>query len=242
VACEFDTNGDGLVDYSFEDTDGDGYCEIPPGKIEYWGTFVIDRPVELMGEEGKVRTGTLFKGDGFILTGGGEIISDLTSPVVSSAHPGLKGTDLEVVARNLIQVEYNGEVLLGGIYDGELAGDVLFQTTRDGADVMLKESGIIYGRHIHIESYGGSIYIERNTILNGRSDMNVIARNGDINLSREAEILLTANCDAYFKTDDGDVNLTRNVSIAANEINMCEVTGNVNDDNTTSVIGTKVCW
>ena len=237
AACEFDTNGDGVVDLRFKDTDGDGYCEIPPGKIEYWGTLVINKPVELMGKDGEVRTGTLFKGDGFILTQGGEIISDLVSPVVSSAYPGLRGIDLEVLARNLIQVEYNGKVDLGGI-SGELTGDVLFETTRIGADVMLKENGIIYGRHIDIKSDGGSIYIERNTNLNGCSDMNLIARKGDINLSREAKISLTGNCGVYFATNDGDMNLTRNVSIAADKISMCDVNGKINDDGTTSFIGT----
>jgi len=243
---EFDTNHDGIIDISMKDTDGDGYFECPVGKTEYSGTLIIDKPIEIMGSPA-TRTETLFKGDEFILTDGAKVISDLTSPVVSSAYPGLKGNDFQVVARDFIWIQYGAEILLGGDSNGDFGGDIYLETTRPGADVIVKESAFINGRHIDMISNGGAISLRTNTVLIGTSHMKFRAEEGgDIHLNRDVSLSTSSpdgDCWITFITKDGDVHMNRNIDISADVIDMCGVIkGNIWDDGTVTVTGKTQCW
>jgi len=169
LCCEFDTDGDGIVDISAPDLDRDGYCELPIGKTEYPGELIIDRPVEIMGFPA-TRTETILKGDALLITEGGTVISDLTSPVVSTAYDGLKGNDLYAIARNRIQIDRTAQILLGGDAEGWWAGDIYFETLRSGNQIIIDDNAALYGRNIRIYSnQEGSIRVDRESRLTGRS-------------------------------------------------------------------------
>jgi len=241
---DFDTDGDGDADITMKDSDGDGYFECPVGKTEYAGTLVIDQPLEIMGYPA-TRTETLFKGDGFVLKNGGVIISDLASPIVSSAFPELKGNDLQVVSRDYIWIEYGAKILLNG--EGEFfAGDVYLETTRPGADVVVKEEVIIQGRHIDIITYGGAISLRRNTSLRASSHMTFrVELWDDIHLNRDVTLQassVSGDCYIIFTAKDGDLHMNRNITINADVIDFCGIRGNIWDDGTVTVTGRTECW
>lgn len=241
---DFDTDGDGAPDITMMDLDGDGYFECPVGKTEYAGTLVIDQPIEIMGYPA-ARTETLFKGGGFILKDGGKIISDLTSPIVSSAYPGLKGNDFQVVAKDYIWIEYGARILLGGV-DENFAGDVYLETTRPGADVIIKEDSSIYGRHIDMITNGGAISLRQNTSLYANSHMNFRAeQGGDIRLNRDVNLQassVSGDCYISFILEDGDLHMNRNITLNADVIDFCDVHGNIWEDGTVTLTGTSSCW
>jgi hypothetical protein len=243
--CTFDINGDGIPDFTLYDTDSDGYFEWPAGRTDYLGTLVIDKPIEIMGAPGVVRSVTTLKGDGFILADGGVIISDLVSPVVSGNYSGLKGNDLVILERNQIILENGGKIFLGGNFAGTWAGDVIFETTRLGANVSGEGGAIIYGRQVQLISDGGSVYAE-NCRITGASDVKFQTNTGDIYLSNNVSVsasAIDAKCSIIFKTlISGNVSLSSNVFLAADAVNMCNVKGSVNDDGTTKLIGIKECW
>ncbi len=241
---EFDTNGDGQSDITMVDNDGDGYFECPVGKTEYAGRLVIDKPVEIMGDQA-TRVETLFKGSEFILTDGGEIISDLLSPVVSGSYPNLKGNDLQIVANNLLQIEYGAKILLGGDSDGNWAGDVYFEVTRPGADLFVKENSFISGRHIDFISNGGPIHVRTGSSILGYSHINFRAENGgDIHLNRDVSISTSSiegECWLTFNIENGDLHMNRNIELSADIIDLCHINGNIWDDGTVSVVGENLC-
>jgi hypothetical protein len=242
---DFDTDGDGLPDITMKDIDGDGYFECPVGKTEYSGTLtIIGHKLEIMGVD-VTRTETNFKGDGFVLKDGAEIISDLTSPIVSSAHPALEGNDLWVVARNYIWIEYGAKILLGGINE-ELDGDIYLETTRNGADVVIKEDAAVHGRHIDMITNGGAISLRRNTVFNANSDIKFRAEaGGDIRLNRDVSLHASSvDGDVYitFTAKEGDLHMNRNISIFADVIDFCGIDGNIWDDGTVNITGTTNCW
>ena len=243
---EFDTNGDGNVDITMLDSDGDGYFECPIGKTEFVGTLIINKPVEIMGAP-YTRVETLFKGPEFVLAEGGEIISDLTSPIVSTAYPGLKGNDFQVVADNQLRIEYGAKILLGGDSEGNKAGDVYLEITRPGADLTIKENSFISGRQIKMISNGGSMQIRTGSSLLGSSYITFTAGNkGDIRLNRDVSIStysVDGDCWITFATKGGgDLHMNRNIDLSADYVDMCGITGNIWDDGTVSVVGESSCW
>jgi hypothetical protein len=165
--------------------------------------------------------------------------------VVISNYLGLKGNDLQIVERNMVILENGGKIFLGGNFAGTWAGDVWFETTRPGADILAQEGAIVYGRQVQLLSDGGSIYAE-NCRITGASDVKLQTNTGDINLADNVSIsasAIDASCSIIFKTlVAGNVNLSNNVFLAADMVNMCLVHGLVNDDGTTKLIGTKECW
>jgi len=242
---DFDTDGNGSPNITMKDIDGDGYFECPVGKTEYPGTLIVDQPIEIMGFPA-TRTETLFKGDGFILREGGEIISDLNSPIVSSAFPGLKGNDLQVVARNYIWIEYGAKILLGGDSFGDFDGDVYLETTRTGADLVIKEDAFIHGRHIDLMTTGGAISLRRNTTLRGNSHMKLRADLwGDVRLNRNVSLHTSSvDGDTYitFVVKDGDLHMNRDIALFADVIDFCGISGNIWDDGTVTLTGSVECW
>jgi len=242
---EYDTDGDHVPDLILYDRDGDGYFECPVGKTEYTGTLVVEHPLEIMGYPA-TRSETLFKGGAFILTNGGRIISDLCSPIISSASPELKGNDLQVVARNYIFISYNGKILLGGDGTENWDGDVYLETTRPGSEIILKEGASICGRHIDLITFQGEINIRKNCNLIGNSHINLKAlESGDIRLNRDVAIStssLDGDCWVKFTVREGDVHMNRNIEISADVIDMCGVNGNIWDDGEIRIIGLRQCW
>ncbi|RJQ54023.1 MAG: hypothetical protein C4530_17175 [Desulfobacteraceae bacterium] len=242
---DFDTNGDGSPDMTMKDADGDGYFECPVGKTEYTGTLTIDKPLEIMGFPA-TRTETLFKGDGFMLKNGGQIISDLTSPIVSSYFPGLKGNDLQVVSRDFIWIQYGAKILLGGDSNQDFDGDVYLEATRPGADVEVKEDALIHGRHIDMITYGGAVSLRRNAVLRGNSHMKFRANlYGDIRLNRDVTLQASSvdgDCFITFTVQEGDLHMNRNIFLNADVIDFCGVQGNIWDDGTVTLTGKTECW
>jgi hypothetical protein len=229
-SCEFDTDGDGVVDISIPDWDCDGYCEFAVGKTVFPGVLVIDRPVEIMGYPA-TRTETILKGDGLILTENGKLISDLTSPVISSAYGELKGNDLYVAARNFIRIDKNAEILLGGDEEGYWSGDIYFETLRPGNRIIIEEGAALYGRKIRMISYEeGEIQILGGSRLIGRSHLRFQTYKGDIEVDN-AQLSTSSpggKCHITWTiTREGDVCLGENVSIAADVIDFCAVQGEV---------------
>ena len=242
---EFDTNSDGTPDITMFDSDGDGYFECPIGKTDYTGRLIIDQPVEIMGDQA-TRVETLFKGSEFVLAEGGEIISDLTSPIVSTAYPELKGNDFQVVVNNSLGIEYGAKILLGGDSAGNWAGDVYLQITRPGADLIIKENSFVSGRHIDLISNGGSMHIRTGSSMLGSSHVKFRADNeGDIRLNRDVSISTSSvdgDCWITFEIDSGDLHMNRNIELSADIVDMCGVNGNIWDDGTVSVVGESLCW
>jgi hypothetical protein len=243
-----DVNDDGVADFTLQDTDMDGYFELPAGKIEYVGTLILNRPVELMGVSGATRTATIIKGDYFILADGGIIISDLLSPIPSTKFTGLKGTDLQIIAKNGIMLENNGKVRLGGNAVGDLSGDVYLETTRWGAEMLLDGGLSIYGRGVTLLSDGGDIFVQNNARINSCGQVLFRTYGGDINLEQSVSVsasAIGATVSIDFRTEDGqqNLNVANNVFLAADFINACSVKGMVSDDGTTKFIGKKdACW
>jgi hypothetical protein len=255
--CEFDTNRDGVADIVLYDMDGDGYCELPAGKLEYNGTLVIDKPVEIVWNPADpLKTGVLLKGDALRIVNGGKIINELMLHNGSIANPTLQRLSLEADMATEIEIEPGGEINLGGILNGNFDGDVSLWTTRPGAKIFLQgdsmqESTWLYGRSVMIHSEG-SIYITDKMWVEGNMKVTLEAPRGDINVSRESTVWAGMTSDIILKAGTpatpttpliiGNVNLSGSVELAGVNINMCGVTGTKNDDGTTTIIGTKVCW
>ncbi|MCE5336693.1 MAG: hypothetical protein LLG06_19105, partial [Desulfobacteraceae bacterium] len=98
---DIDLDGDTIPDLTLYDGDADGYYELPCGKLEFFGTLTIDKPVEVPGCVDSTRGLSIIKGDGIVIASGGIIISDLDSPVVSSPD-GTKGNDIQIIGRNFV--------------------------------------------------------------------------------------------------------------------------------------------
>jgi hypothetical protein len=255
--CEFDTNRDGIADVVLYDTDGDGYCELPAGKLEYNGTLVIDKPIEIVwNPEDPLQSGVLLKGHALSIAGGGRIVSELMLHNGSIANPNLRILSLEVEMVNGIEIEPGAQINLGGILDGDFDGDVSLRTTGRGAKIFLQgdstqENTWLYGRNVTIHSEG-SIYITDQIWVEGNLKVKLETPQGDINVSREStvwagkssDIILNAGTPATPTTPliIGNVNLSGSVELAGVSINMSGVTGTKNDDGTTTVIGTKISW
>lgn len=242
---EYDTDGDNVPDIVLYDRDGDGYFECPVGKTEYSGTLVVEHPLEIMGGSA-TRCETLFKGGAFVLTNGGKVISDLLSPIVSSAYPGLRGNDFQVVSRNYIFISYNGKILLGGNSTEDWDGDVYLETTRAGSEIILKEGASILGRHIELITSRGEINIRKNCQIVGNSHINFKAlESGDIHLNRDVTISAASvdgECWVNFGVREGDVHMNRNIEINADVIDMSGVNGNIWDDGEIRIIGIRQGW
>jgi len=255
--CEFDTNRDGIPDIVLYDTDGDGYCELPAGKVEYNGTLLIDKPVEVVwNPNDPTESGVLLKGHGLIITEGGKILSELVIHNGSIANPALTNLSFTAEMTNSIELEWGAEILFGGTLDGTFDGDVLLKTTRAGGRIFLQGDPAqgntwVYGRNVTISS-NGSIYITDKLWVESNNKVTLEAPRGDVNLSRGSTVWAGRASDIVFKTGTpatpttpviiGNVNISGEVELAGSNINMCAVIGTKNDDGTTSVIGTKVCW
>jgi len=244
LSCEFDTDGDGIVDISAPDLDRDGYCELPIGKTEFPGELIIDRPVEIMGFPA-TRTETILKGDALRMLDGGTVISDLTSPIVSTAYDGLKGNDLYIIARNRIQIDRNAKILLGGDAEGWWTGDIYFKTLRNGNQIIIDDNARLYGRKIRIYSNGeGSLLLAGGSRLTGRSHIHLQTYEGDIELRHGVSISTSSpdgKCYVRLKASAGDLYLIDNVSIAADVIDFCPIQGDIYDDGTTQLVGKTWC-
>jgi hypothetical protein len=255
--CEFDTNRDGIPDIVLYDTDGDGYFELPAGKVEYNGTLVIDKPIEIVWNPNDPgQTGVLLKGHALNITDGGKIVSELVLHNGSIANPGLTNLGFSADMTNNIELEWGAEIVLGGKLNGAFDGDILLKTTRPYSKIFLQgdptqENTWLYGRNVTITS-GGSIYITDKLWVEANAKVTLEAPLGDINLSRGSTIWAGRASDIIFKAGTpetpttpviiGNLNISGEAELAGSTINMCGVTGTKNDDGTTSVIGTKVCW
>jgi hypothetical protein len=255
--CEFDTNHDGIPDIILYDTDGDGYCELPAGKVEYNGILVIDKPIEIVwNPHDPGQTGVFLKGHALVITDGGKIVSELVLHNGSIANPQLNSLAFSAEMTNSIEIELGAEIFLGGTLDGRFDGDISLKTTRPYAKIFLQgdpaqENTWLYGRNVTITS-SGSIYVTDKLWVEANSKITLETPQGDIYVGRESTVWAGRTSDIILKAGTpatptipaiiGNVNLSGDVELAAVTINMCGVTGTKNDDGTTTVIGTKVCW
>jgi hypothetical protein len=250
--CKFDTNGDGFDDIIYPDNDEDGYCEVKLGTNEFVGTLVVDQKLELMADPPKERSNTQFRGDGFRVIAGGEVITDGMSPVPSSINPEFEGADLDIIVRNGTVIEDMGKVSLAGKPAGEDSGDMIIEAKRVNADIWLKNQGQLFARNIDLITDGGKILIEDKAVVDFINTLDLrtnyngnVGDLGDIVIKNQAEILgsfFSFSSVLSFHTHAGDVSFSESAFIASDTIDFCDVKddglGSFNDDGTTTFIGT----
>jgi hypothetical protein len=150
--CVFYTNNDEFPDLNLEDADSDGYCDLPIGNSDFFGTLVLDRPVEVLGAEAAGGNGLAIAGYQIRLVAPGNVISDLQSSTVSTLGQGRKdGVLLELKAQNNI-------TLLGALISNlgatvAEAGDLNLITDTWGGNILV-DAMSIYAEDIKVESRG----------------------------------------------------------------------------------------
>ncbi|MCE5333805.1 MAG: hypothetical protein LLG06_04375, partial [Desulfobacteraceae bacterium] len=129
-------------------------------------------------------------------------------------------------------------------YEGSGSGDILLQTLRNGAEIVLDGKGMINGRSVSVIS-SGQLNVENGFRAIAAGNLTFQTYSHDIRLMHSVyadATLIGGTATISFKTESGNVYLVDNVELASDFIDMTKVKGTVNDDGTTTVLGAKAGW
>ena len=223
--CVFHTNDDGLPDLILKDADSDGYCDLPINKADFFGTLVLDRPVEVLGSDTAGGNGLAIRGYRIRLVAPGNVISDLQSATVSTLGPGkTNGVLLELKAQNNI-------TLLGAMISNlgttvPEAGDLNLITDTPGGDILV-DATTIYAEDINVESRG-SLEIKGQSTLGTYGNVMLAASEEtgthNLTLAGTTQIYTGGIGEVSFENQSlGKVVLQDGVVISTGTIDFCKV-------------------
>lgn len=223
--CWLDTTGEGIADTNFPDADGDGYCDFPVGTAKVSGLLAFDRPFEVLRGAGTGANGIIFDANEIRLVENGVIISDLQSPVSSSADGNTPPT-LAFKAAGAVTLA-NGVISNVGFADD--FGDLTVSTDRLGAPITIDGPWVV-ARKIRVSS-NGPIIIKGETTMSadGEIALKALGNGGgfDISVGGDTSIEVSAGNKIIFDnaSPGGRLIFEPGTTLSADEINLCNIQG-----------------